>query len=458
MNKGIFAVVAADMVGFSRLMQEDETNTILRQKKYFKEIINPDLNKFNGKIIKTTGDGFLAIFENNQESLDFSFEVQSKIIKEEKLIIPDKKIWYRFGIHFGEIILEDNDVFGNVVNIASRLESISDSGGISFSKKFFETINSLKYKVINTGLQVLKNIKNPIEVLTINLNKNKDTLQFTESDQQIKYCLSYDKTTIAYAKFGKGNIILKAPNFMTSLEHDWRSPIWKHFFKFFANEGTFVRFDQRGNGLSDWSPPEITFEKFVEDLHSVVMDLNIENFPLFALSQGCAVSIAYAVKYPSKVSKLILLGGYARGRANRLNNDEYKKISDLEEMMILNGWENNNPQFRQFFASGFMPDASKEQMDSFNDIMKYTTSAINAAKIQKVNDQIDVVNLLSKLDVPTLIFHADNDARVPISEGRFLAANIKNSKFINLKSKNHVLLEDEKAWEIFKIETLNFLK
>ena len=149
MNKGIFAVVAADMVGFSRLMQEDETNTILRQKKYFKEIINPDLDKFNGKIIKTTGDGFLAIFENNQESLDFSFEVQSKIIKEEKLIIPDKKIWYRFGIHFGEIILEDNDVFGNVVNIASRLESISDSGGISFSRKFFETIDSLKASLKN---------------------------------------------------------------------------------------------------------------------------------------------------------------------------------------------------------------------------------------------------------------------------------------------------------------------
>ena len=126
--------------------------------------------------------------------------------------------------------------------------------------------------------------------------------------------------------------------------------------------------------------------------------------------------------------------------------------------MILSGWEDENPAFRQFFASTMIPEGTKEQMDSFNNIMKVTTSAKNAAKISSVNDQIDVSDLLSQLEVPTIIFHCTDDARVPISEGKFLSAHIKNSKFISIKSKNHLLLETDEGWELFKEEVNNFLK
>ena len=125
--------------------------------------------------------------------------------------------------------------------------------------------------------------------------------------------------------------------------------------------------------------------------------------------------------------------------------------------MILSGWEDENPAFRQYFTTSMIPEGSKEQMDSFNNIMKITTSAKNAAKISSVNDQIDVSDILLKLEVPTLIFHCTDDARVPISEGKFMAANIKNSKFIPIKSKNHVLLETEQGWDLFKDEVTKFL-
>ena len=154
---------------------------------------------------------------------------------------------------------------------------------------------------------------------------------------------------------------------------------------------------------------------------------------------------------------MILSGGFARGRAKRGTADFDQKI-ELEKNMILNGWENENPAFRQFFTSTMIPDGTKEQMDAFNNVMKISTSAENAVRIQSANDQIDVSELLPLLDIPTLIFHNINDARVPISESKFMAANIKNSKFVPLNGNNHVILEGDEGWPIFKDELKNFLK
>tara|TARA_B100000927_G_scaffold279455_1_gene263056 strand:- start:83 stop:820 length:738 start_codon:yes stop_codon:yes gene_type:complete len=244
---------------------------------------------------------------------------------------------------------------------------------------------------------------------------------------------------------------------MSSLEHDWRSPVWTHIYRHLAKEHKFYRFDQRGNGVSDLNPENINFDCFVDDMQAVVDSANINKFPIFGVSQGCAVSIAYAYKNPEKVTHLILSGGFARGRAKRGTPDFDKKL-ELEKNMILNGWENENPAFRQFFTSTMIPDGTKEQMDSFNNVMKISTSAKNAVRIQSTNDQIDVSDLLPLLDIPTLIFHNINDERVPISESKFMAANIKNSKFVPLKGNNHVILEGDEGWPIFKEELKNFLK
>ena len=462
MKRKLLAVVAADMVGFSRLVENDEINILSRQKEYFNEIIEPEIKKFHGEIIKTTGDGFLATFVSSLDAVESTTNIQKIINFREKTQSNDKRIWYRIGINIGDVVLDDGDIFGNSVNIASRLESIADAGDVCITSEIFQNIKNLKsFDISHLGEQHLKNISQKVDVYKIKINheehnQNKENELLTEANQEIRYCSSKDNTIIAYAKVGNGPPLLKAPNFMSSLEHDWRSPIWMHLYRFLAEGNTLVRFDQRGNGSSDLDPLEITFNSFVEDMEAVVNESKIDKFPILGVSQGCAVSIAYAIRNPNKVSHLILIGGFSRGKGQR-GDPSYEEKSKMEQTMILSGWEDENPAFRQYFTTSMIPEGSKEQMDSFNNIMKITTSAKNAAKISSVNDQIDVSDILSKLEVPTLIFHCTEDARVPISEGKFMAANIKNSKFIPIKSKNHVLLETEQGWDLFKEEVTKFL-
>ena len=462
MKRKLLAVVAADMVGFSRLVENDEINILSRQKEYFNEIIEPEIKKFHGEIIKTTGDGFLATFVSSLDAVESTTNIQKIINFREKTQSNDKRIWYRIGINIGDVVLDDGDIFGNSVNIASRLESIADAGDVCITSEIFQNIKNLKsFDISHLGEQHLKNISQKVDVYKIKINheehnQNKENELLTEANQEIRYCSSKDNTIIAYAKVGNGPPLLKAPNFMSSLEHDWRSPIWMHLYRFLAEGNTLVRFDQRGNGSSDLDPLEITFNSFVEDMEAVVNESKIDKFPILGVSQGCAVSIAYAIRNPNKVSHLILIGGFARGKGQR-GDPSYEEKSKMEQTMILSGWEDENPAFRQYFTTSMIPEGSKEQMDSFNNIMKITTSAKNAAKISSVNDQIDVSDILLKLEVPTLIFHCTDDARVPISEGKFMAANIKNSKFIPIKSKNHVLLETEQGWDLFKDEVTKFL-
>ena len=462
MKRKLLAVVAADMVGFSRLVENDEINILSRQKEYFNEIIEPEIKKFHGEIIKTTGDGFLATFVSSLDAVESTTNIQKTINFREKTQSNDKRIWYRIGINIGDVVLDDGDIFGNSVNIASRLESIADAGDVCITSEIFQNIKNLKsFDISHLGEQHLKNISQKVDVYKIKINheeynQNKENEVLTEANQEIRYCSSKDNTIIAYAKVGNGPPLLKAPNFMSSLEHDWRSPIWMHLYRFLAEGRTLVRFDQRGNGSSDVDPLEITFNSFIEDMEAVVNESKIDKFPILGVSQGCAVSIAYAIRNPNKVSHLILIGGFSRGKGQR-GDPSYEEKSKMEQTMILSGWEDENPAFRQYFTTSMIPEGSKEQMDSFNNIMKITTSAKNAAKISSVNDQIDVSDILLKLEVPTLIFHCTDDARVPISEGKFMAANIKNSKFVPIKSKNHVLLETEQGWDLFKDEVTKFL-
>ena len=309
MERKLLAVVAADMVGFSRLVENNEIEILKRQKKHFIEIIKPTVDKYKGRIIKTTGDGFLATFESSMSAVESSLIIQSKINKLESMFNNDERIWYRFGINIGDVVIDEDDIFGNSVNIASRLESIADPGGISITHDIFKNIKNLEIDEIEyIGDQYLKNISQKIEVYKILVNGNKKNLSsnsniLTESDQEIRYCSSKDNTIIAYAKVGNGPPLLKAPNFMSSLEHDWRSPIWKHMYRFLAEKHTLVRFDQRGNGSSELDPSEISFDSFVDDMEAVVNNTKIEKFPILGVSQGCAVSIAYAIKNPDNVSQ-----------------------------------------------------------------------------------------------------------------------------------------------------------
>jgi pimeloyl-ACP methyl ester carboxylesterase len=223
-----------------------------------------------------------------------------------------------------------------------------------------------------------------------------------------------------------------------------------------AKDHRLVRYDARGNGLSDWEVDDISFEAFVSDLETVVDATGIERFPLLGISQGCGVSIAYAVRHPERVSRLILYGGFARGRRARGSTAEIEQSNALSTLMR-QGWGQENPVFRQIFTSLFIPEATSEQMKWFNDLQRITTSPDNAVRLRTVVDEIDVAELLPQVTVPTLVLHCREDAVQPFNEGRRLAAMIPGARFVPLEGRNHLILEDEPAWPRFLQEVEGFL-
>jgi pimeloyl-ACP methyl ester carboxylesterase/DNA-binding winged helix-turn-helix (wHTH) protein len=267
--------------------------------------------------------------------------------------------------------------------------------------------------------------------------------------QDIQFCTSDNAVRIAYAKVGQGPAIVKAGNWMNHLEYDWDSPVWSHLLKWMAGEHQLIRYDARGNGLSDWDVLDISFDAFVRDLESVVDAAGLDQFDLFGASQGCAVSIAYAVKHPKRVRKMVLYGGFARGR--RVRGAEVD-IAQAEAMITLmrTGWGQENPAFRQLFTSLFVPSGTPEQMSWFNELQRKSTSPENAVRIRLVSDHINVVDLLPRVTTPTLIMHCRDDAVQPFEEGRFLAANIPNAHFVGLDGANHLILESDPGWPRFQ--------
>lgn len=274
--------------------------------------------------------------------------------------------------------------------------------------------------------------------------------------QRIRYVKTQDGVRLAWAEAGAGKVLVKAANWMTHLEYDWESPVWRHWMRFFTDNFCFVRHDERGCGMTDWKVGDLSFERWIEDLEAVVDAANPnEPFALLGISQGAATCLAYAAKYPERVSHLILYGGYARGTYHREDDDKTRMYRAMIELVRL-GWGSDNPAFRQVFTSRFVPGASDEQIDWFNELCRKTASPENAARLLEARAEINVVPLLEKVVTPTLVIHSRNDDIIPIVEGHILAAGIADAQFVELDSKNHVLLENEPAWERFCKEILGF--
>ncbi|MGZ8846197.1 MAG: alpha/beta fold hydrolase [Pyrinomonadaceae bacterium] len=275
-------------------------------------------------------------------------------------------------------------------------------------------------------------------------------------EQQIHFCTTHDSVRIAYATVGTGPPLLKAANWLSHLEFDWQSPIWRHLLREFSRDHTFIRYDERGNGLSDWNVADLSFNAWVEDLESVVEAAKLERFPLLGISQGGAVAIAYAVRHPEKVSHLILYGAYARGWITRDSPEEIEQ-REAQLTLVRLGWGKDNPAFRQLWTSLYAPDATPEQAQSFNDLQRISTSPENAVKLLTEMGNIDVVDLLPQVKVPTLVLHCRDEAGVPFEEGRKLAGTIPGARFVPLEGRNHLLLEGAPSWGNFVKEIRRFL-
>ena len=274
--------------------------------------------------------------------------------------------------------------------------------------------------------------------------------------QRIRFLRTDDGVKLAWAEAGSGPLLVKAANWMTHLEWEWESPVWRHWLRFFSDHFRFVRYDERGCGLTDWEVPDLSLERWTDDLTSVI-DAAVPDGPLtlLGISQGAAACVGYAVRHPERVSRMILYGAYARGHYHRGDpeaENEHRVIRDAVRV----GWGKENPAFRQLFTSRFIPGGTAEQLAWFNELCRRTTTGEIAAELLRMRAKMDVMHLLDQVQCPTLVIHSREDAVVPFREGRVLASGIRDAQFVELPSKNHVLLEDEPAWPRFQEAVLEF--
>jgi pimeloyl-ACP methyl ester carboxylesterase/DNA-binding CsgD family transcriptional regulator len=274
--------------------------------------------------------------------------------------------------------------------------------------------------------------------------------------QRVRFCTAPDGTRLAYETIGSGPPLVRAAYWLTHLELDWQSIIWRPWLDEFAKFASLLRYDQRGCGLSDRDNAQVSFEAWVSDLETVVDAAGLARFALLGASQGAAIAIAYAVKHPERVSKLVLYGGFARGRRRRGDPDQIEE-SELQVRAIKLGWGRENPAFRHIFTNQFIGSPTPELLNAWDEMQRLSCSAQTAARIVLAAHELDVMALLPQVKVPTLVMHSTNDARIAFEEGRLIASLIPGAQFVPLESGGHVLHPAEPAFHRFFAETKAFI-
>jgi class 3 adenylate cyclase/pimeloyl-ACP methyl ester carboxylesterase len=447
MIRRLAAILAADVAGYSRLMSKDETGTLLALQAHRSDVIAPSVEKHRGRIVKLMGDGILVEFGSVVEAVECAVEIQRAMAERNRSTPDDQRMQFRIGIHLGDIIADGDEIYGDGVNIAARLEALAEAGGIDLSRQAYDQIDGkLPVSCRALGPQQLKNIAKPVEVYAIDLDV--EGAQPTDPGSmtlKVDYCRAPDGVRLAYASAGRGPPLVKTANWMNHVELDWEDSILRHFFIALARDFTLLRYDARGNGLSDWDVKDVSLDAWVNDIEAVVNAAGFDRFPLLGISQGCAISVAFAVRHPERVSHLVLYGGFARGAYRRAKNElELQKAKALAGL-IRTGWGDDSPAYRQLFSSLFMPGGTAEQLQKFSERQRRTTSAECAYRYFETTRNLDVTDLLPKVKAPTLVMHVRDDQMQPFEAGRELADGIPGARFVALQGNNHIPLEQDPA-------------
>jgi pimeloyl-ACP methyl ester carboxylesterase/DNA-binding CsgD family transcriptional regulator len=275
------------------------------------------------------------------------------------------------------------------------------------------------------------------------------------SDNTIRFATTPDNTRLAWTVSGDGPPLVKAANWLSHLEYDRQSLVWGHWVGFLSRHFRYYRYDERGLGLSDRRVENLGVDTWVPDLEVVVEAAQPEKpFALLGISQGAGMAITYAARYPDHVSQLVIYGGYLRGWARR-SEEERRTRSAMAELAEV-GWGKPDTIFRRLYTSMFLPEGTEDQLRWFDELCTKSTSPDIAAHMMKTQGHADFSDVLGKVTVPALVLHAREDKVIPYSQGMDIAAGIEGSEFVMLDSKNHILLQDEPAWERFCEAVLDF--
>lgn len=361
------------------------------------------------------------------DTLRVLVENAGKLVTKEELLAA---IW-------PDTVVEENNLNHNISVLRKHL------GEHATGQSFIETVPRIGYRFVAAVQTVSES----------DLAPRNDGLP----RQEIRYCLTSDGVRLAYATTGNGPPLVKASNWLTHLDFEWGSPIWQHWWTELSKHHRVIRYDERGNGMSQRDVPDVNFDTWVRDLETVVDAAGLDRFTLLGISRGGAIAIAYTVKHPERVSKLVLYGAFPVGLYHYGSPQEIEARRALISLTRL-GWGLHNPAFCRMFTNRFMPNATPVHENWFDDLQRVSTSAENAARLIDVDCNIDVRGLLRQVQAPTLVVHCNRDHVVLPEHGRQLAAEIPNARYVSLPSANHLLLAEEPAWQALLHELGLFLE
>ncbi len=459
-ERRLAAILSADVVAYSRLMEADESGTLARLTANRRELFEPEIARHNGRTVKLMGDGLLAEFASVIDAVACAVAIQRGMAHRHVVTAESQRIEWRIGINLGDVIVEGDDIYGDGVNISARLQAMAPPNGLCVSDIVYQSIDGkLDLAFESLGKQTMKNITRPVDVWRWRDDRGAGDIRdeaAPEITQEIRFCESDDGVQLAIATAGAGTPLIKTPNWMNHLEYDWDSPVFRPLLVPLAQHHLLIRYDQRGHGLSDWTDERLSLDDWVRDLEAVVEAVGVERFALLGISQGCPVSIAYAARHPERVTRLLLHGGTARGWMHAPTPEVAEQHAAMLTL-IRRGWGKDTSGLRQLFTSLFIPGATTAEGRWFDEVQRVTSNPENAARLYDTFGHTDVVDLARQVKAPTLVTHSRGDLVVPHKAGRAMAAQIPGARFVTIESDNHVLLEEEPAFARFVDEVTGFL-
>jgi len=372
-----------------------------------------------------------------------AFSTLRALVERHGRLVPKAEL---MSLVWPETAVEENNLDRNISTLRKTLAEQA-SGEV-----FIETVPRLGYRFVATV------IESGGDGARERADGEEGREEIPAPRQEIRYCVTPDNVRLAYATIGEGSPIVKVATCFNHLGFEWEGPVWRHWVRDLTAQHSLLRYDGRGNGLSEWDVGDMSFEAWVRDLETVVDSAGLERFVLLGQSQGGAVSIEYAARHPERVSQLVLCGAYARGAYHRGSAEAVEIRNALETLVQLN-WAKTNPAFLDTVTNMYMPEhSSSEEQEWFRQLQSVSVTTANLVEFMRACDAINVRDVLPKLRVPTIVFHCDKDKIAPMDEGRILAAEIPGARFVPLASGNHILMANEPAWKEFREELATFLR
>jgi len=295
--------------------------------------------------------------------------------------------------------------------------------------------------------------------MAVHLSQARPVGSPTAPEQEIRFCRAQDGVRLAYAIHGSGPPLVVVSCWLSHLQHDWQSPVWRHFLDQLGEIATVVRYDERGFGMSDWTVDDFSLEARVSDLEAILAATGLDRFALLGMSGGSAVAMAYAIAHPERVSRLILYGTVC-GEPVALSalSPDAAAEEETYRSMIRVGWAREDPDFRRVFTKKFIPDATEEQMRWFDDLQRMSTSPANAVASRIARQQVDIHNELPRIMAPTIVLQAVGDRSTTFDNAVSVSSRIPGARLVSLESRNHILLGDEPARRVVIEEVAAFLE